>query len=58
MLPALVSDTFQMEYTHENYAAAEKAAILIFDGTIWKEGADVKAALDSVCAAIEPFMSR
>jgi multiple sugar transport system substrate-binding protein len=58
VLPALSSDAFQMEYTHENYAVAEKAANLIFDAQIWNETADVSAALDSVCGAVDAFMSR
>jgi multiple sugar transport system substrate-binding protein len=58
VLPALSSDAFQMEYTHENYAVAEKAANLIFDAQIWKADADVSAALDSVCGAVDAFMSR
>lgn len=58
VLPALTSEKFQMEYTHENYAAAEKASILVFDSQIWKPDADVTAALGQACADITPFLSR
>jgi multiple sugar transport system substrate-binding protein len=58
VIPALTAPKSQLEYTHENYAAVERASLLVFDGQIWKEGADVKAALDQVCSDIAPLMSR
>lgn len=58
VIPVLRAEDFRMEYFHENYTPAEKAAQLIFDGQIWKEDADVSAALDQICSDIEVFMSR
>jgi len=58
VLPVLASESFRMEYFHENYTPAEKAAQLIFDGQIWNPDADVSAALDQVCSDIGVFMSR
>jgi multiple sugar transport system substrate-binding protein len=58
VLPVLASEDFRMEYFHENYTPAEKAAQLIFDGQIWNPDADVSAALDQVCSDIGVFMSR
>ncbi|CAN5556942.1 sugar ABC transporter substrate-binding protein [soil metagenome] len=57
MVPSLNADQFQMEYTHTNYAAAEKASILVFDSQLWKPDADVKAALDQACNDVAPFMN-
>ena len=56
--PVLQAEDFRMEYFHENYTPAEKAAQLVFDGQIWKADADVSAALDQICSDIEVFMSR
>jgi multiple sugar transport system substrate-binding protein len=58
VLPVLAAEDFRMEYFHENYTPAEKAAQLIFDGQIWNPEADVAAALDQVCSDIGVFMSR
>jgi multiple sugar transport system substrate-binding protein len=58
VLPVLQPEDVRMEYFHENYTPAERAAQLIFDGQIWNPDADVSAALDGVCAAIDVFMSR
>jgi multiple sugar transport system substrate-binding protein len=58
VIPVLQAEDFRMEYFHENYTPAEKAAQLVFDGQIWKADADVSAALDQICSDIGVFMSR
>ncbi len=57
ILPVLEADQFVFEYSHPNYAPIERNANLIYDGEVWKEGADIQAALTNVCAAVQPLMA-
>ena len=57
VIPVLQAEDFRMEYFHENYTPAERAAQLVFDGQIWNPDADVPAALDQICADIGVFMT-
>jgi multiple sugar transport system substrate-binding protein len=57
VIPALTSETFGFEYSHQNFAPVERNANLVFDGQIWVEGADVQAGLDQVCNDVQPLMA-
>lgn len=57
LMPVLQAEEFVFEYSHPNYAPIERNANLVYDGSVWVEGADIQQALTDVCAAVQPLMA-
>ncbi len=56
VIPAMQSETFQLEYTHRNYGPLTAEVQRLFGGLIWFEDADIAQATTDLCAQIAPLM--
>jgi hypothetical protein len=55
-MASLTAEKSVLEYSHASFGPVNSNAQQQFDGQVWKPDADIPAAMDAVCGAIDALL--